>query len=124
MTWRRRNVTAQALQPPRFDAAAPPSVDWSFLPAGRSSNGRTADSDSAYRGSNPCLPATSHFRTTTYRRRVATANPCLGPPSRSVTSTSAAPDDLHPRFRYDSLSIADRVGANRERNPEWRYRES
>jgi hypothetical protein len=24
---------------------------------GRSSNGRTADSDSAYRGSNPCLPA-------------------------------------------------------------------
>ena len=26
-------------------------------PAGRSFNGRTADSDSAYRGSNPCLPA-------------------------------------------------------------------
>ena len=26
--------------------------------AGRSFNGRTADSDSAYRGSNPCLPAT------------------------------------------------------------------
>ena len=25
--------------------------------AGRSSNGRTADSESAYRGSNPCLPA-------------------------------------------------------------------
>ena len=24
---------------------------------GRSSNGRTADSESAYRGSNPCLPA-------------------------------------------------------------------
>ena len=28
-------------------------------PAGRSSNGRTADSGSAYRGSNPCLPAKS-----------------------------------------------------------------
>ena len=27
---------------------------------GRSSNGRTADSGSAYRGSNPCLPANSH----------------------------------------------------------------
>src|SRR5690606_5261287 len=33
---------------------------WGFyrdLGAGRSFNGRTADSDSAYRGSNPCLPA-------------------------------------------------------------------
>ncbi len=28
-----------------------------FQPTGRSFNGRTADSDSAYRGSNPCLPA-------------------------------------------------------------------
>src|ERR1051325_1435826 len=28
-----------------------------ILLAGRSSNGRTADSESAYRGSNPCLPA-------------------------------------------------------------------
>ena len=28
-----------------------------FSRAGRSFNGRTADSDSAYRGSNPCLPA-------------------------------------------------------------------
>src|SRR6185503_12320045 len=27
-----------------------------FCLIGRSSNGRTADSDSAYRGSNPCLP--------------------------------------------------------------------
>src|SRR5262249_38556589 len=26
-------------------------------PSGRSSNGKTADSGSAYRGSNPCLPA-------------------------------------------------------------------
>ena len=31
---------------------------WRQRRAGRSSNGRTADSDSAYRGSNPCLPAT------------------------------------------------------------------
>ena len=30
-----------------------------FPPSGRSSNGRTADSGSAYRGSNPCLPAKS-----------------------------------------------------------------
>ncbi len=29
--------------------------------AGGSSNGRTADSDSAYRGSNPCPPATFLF---------------------------------------------------------------
>ena len=28
-------------------------------PAGGWSNGKTADSDSAYRGSNPCPPATS-----------------------------------------------------------------
>src|SRR5689334_20526712 len=33
-------------------------LDWVFAyPAGTSSNGRTADSDSAYRGSNPCVPA-------------------------------------------------------------------
>lgn len=30
-------------------------LEWRF--AGRSSNGRTADSGSAYRGSSPCLPA-------------------------------------------------------------------
>ena len=29
-------------------------------PVGRSSNGKTADSGSAYRGSNPCLPANSY----------------------------------------------------------------
>ena len=42
--------------------------------------------------------------------RVSAANPCL--------SRAAAPDDFHPRFRYDRLSIADRIGANRERNRE------
>ena len=30
---------------------------YNTLNIGRSSNGRTADSGSAYRGSNPCLPA-------------------------------------------------------------------
>ena len=38
--------------------------------------------------------------------------------SRPTTRIVAAPDDFHPRFRYDRLSIADRVGANRERNRE------
>src|ERR1700688_644511 len=32
------------------------------LLAGRSSNGKTADSGSAYRGSNPCVPAKSNSR--------------------------------------------------------------
>ena len=34
-----------------------PSCTYIDFPVGRSSNGRTADSESAYRGSNPCLPA-------------------------------------------------------------------
>src|SRR5215469_16914412 len=32
-------------------------MEGTFSHAGRSSNGKTADSGSAYRGSNPCLPA-------------------------------------------------------------------
>ena len=40
--------------------------------AGRSSNGRTADSESAYRGSNPCLPAKPATRfAPSGRRRVS-----------------------------------------------------
>src|SRR5215475_3437328 len=35
-------------------SSLPPQV----VDSGRSSNGKTADSGSAYRGSNPCLPAT------------------------------------------------------------------
>src|SRR5262245_31276851 len=49
-------------------SSLPPQV----VDSGRSSNGKTADSGSAYRGSNPCLPALgllSLFITTTYEIR-------------------------------------------------------
>ena len=57
----RESVTVA--HPPGGDDPFPSSVRsrynrW-FQPTGRSFNGRTADSDSAYRGSNPCLPANS-----------------------------------------------------------------
>ena len=44
---------------------------------GRSFNGRTRRSGRRYRGSNPCLPAISPYRTTYLRQRVAIPNPCL-----------------------------------------------
>ena len=40
-----------------LDKIRQPHLLLSECPVGRSSNGRTADSGSAYRGSNPCLPA-------------------------------------------------------------------
>ena len=49
--------------------------------AGRSSNGRTADSDSAYRGSNPCLPAT----------RLGYASLVAGRPFQASTGSLRAP---------------------------------
>jgi hypothetical protein len=74
-------------------------------------------------------PSHISFRTTTYRRRVSAANPCLSRPTilfcdfnfrsslfrrlhyfsmfgfdsalPTTTRIVAAPDDFHPRFRYD-----------------------
>src|SRR5262245_18635960 len=66
-----------------FSSLPPQVVD-----SGRSSNGRTADSGSAYRGSNPCLPATLpviFLSTVGYQFRVL--QPVSDPPTpeRSLT---------------------------------------
>ncbi len=47
--------------------------------AGRSSNGRTADSESAYRGSNPCLPA-KHFQNVEAAAAAAAAGSSVASP--------------------------------------------
>jgi hypothetical protein len=80
-----------ALRPPATDGISPP------LPGGGSSNGRTADSDSAYRGSNPRPPTmtmapgsgggASRSTGSPRRRAVSTRN---GPPCVMTTWSPVA----------------------------------
>jgi hypothetical protein len=55
-----------------------------FQDLGGSSNGRTADSGSAYQGSNPCPPAQAHAR------RKGTRSACVTRPHRLAVRTPAS----------------------------------
>ena len=47
------------------DTVVPAKQEKTVIDIGRSSNGRTSDSGSEYRGSNPCLPANTGGHVTT-----------------------------------------------------------
>src|SRR5271154_7150115 len=49
------SVKPPSVFPATFGLSRPEPLKWNLI--GRSSNGKTADSGSAYRGSSPCLPA-------------------------------------------------------------------
>ena len=81
-----------------------------FQPTGRSFNGRTADSDSAYRGSNPCLPAThSAFGLVRAGRQVFSGiSTRLRSPSASLGSSGMASNPClrHRSARRESLPLS------------------
>ena len=90
---------------------------------GRSSNGRTHASGACYRGSNPCLPAKSHFaRQTTVSRGLRVFRTPSSPPSRrqetpkpSTTSRSRRPSASQLPFESRTVPAACRRSHSQNR---------
>src|SRR5271154_6960023 len=73
--------------------------------AGRSSNGKTADSGSAYRGSSPCLPANQVAMKTLALASILLLSACtaFGQNSSDLFDKAPAPVDEALRARIDKF---------------------